>query len=189
MQDNKQMIQELEQRIADLKNRWPSHSVPPAMMLQLDELEEALRQAIQQDKSEQADKGINPQAIQFQPIGYVENDFSEPGVRRDCSAMESRLVIDSALVEGLQGFEVGQQLMVLFNFHRSTGYELSQHPCGDRTRPKRGVFTLRSPHRPNPIGVTVVELLAINGNVLRVRGLDACNGTPILDLKLEGVLI
>ena len=79
--------------------------------------------------------------------------------------------------------------MVLFYFHRSTGYELSQHPCGDRTRPKRGVFTLRSPHRPNPIGVTVVELLAINGNVLRVRGLDACNGTPILDLKLEGVLI
>ncbi len=189
MQDNKQRIQELEQQIADLKNRWPSHSVPPAMMLQLDELEEALRQAIQEDKSEQTDNGINPQAIQFHPIGYVENDFSEPGVRRDCSALESRLVIDPSLVEGLQGLEAGQQLMVLFYFHRSTGYELSQHPCGDLTRPKRGVFTLRSPHRPNPIGVTVVELLAIDGNVLRVRGLDACSGTPILDLKLEGVLI
>jgi tRNA (Thr-GGU) A37 N-methylase len=71
-----------------------------------------------------------------------------------------------------------------FYFHRSAGYELSQHPRGDRTRPKRGVFTLRSPRRPNPIGVTVVDLLGVEGNVLRVRGLDACNGTPILDLKL-----
>jgi len=183
VQDNKQRIQELEQQIADLKNRWPSHSVPPAMMLQLDEMEEALLQATQQDKSEQTDKGINPQAIQFHPIGYVENDFSEPGVRRDCSALESRLVIDPALVEGLQGFEAGQQIMVLFYFHRSTGYELSQHPRGDQTHSKRGVFTLRSPHRPNPIGVTIVDLLGIDENVLRVRGLDACNGTPILDLK------
>ena len=81
--------------------------------------------------------------------------------------------------------EAGQQLLVLFYFHRSAGYELSQHPCGDRSRPKRGVFTLRSPHRPNPIGVTVVELLAVDGNVLLVRGLDACSGTLLLDLKLE----
>jgi tRNA-Thr(GGU) m(6)t(6)A37 methyltransferase TsaA len=73
--------------------------------------------------------------------------------------------------------------MVVFYFHRSQGYDLTQHPRGDPRRPKRGVFTLRSPRRPNPIGVTVVDLVAIEGNVLRVRGLDAINGTPVLDIK------
>ena len=181
----KQSIQALEQQIADLKARWPSHSVPPAMMAQLDELEEALRSAVEQRAREENIGEISHLKICFHPIGYVENDFSAPGGLRDCTTLESRLVIDPSLVEGLQGLEVGQQIMVLFYFHRSAGYELSQHPCGDRSRPKRGVFTLRSPHRPNPIGVTVVELLSVDGNVLRVRGLDACNGTPVLDLKLE----
>jgi len=178
-------IKQLEKQIADLKNRWPSHSVPPAMMAQLDELEEELNQAIEQRDREAIRMEITPQDIHFHAIGYVENDFPAPGAFRDCSALESRLVIDPALVEGLQGLEAGQQVMVLFYFHRSQGYELSQHPCGDPNRPKRGVFTLRSPRRPNPIGVTVVDLLAVDGNVLHVKGLDACNGTPILDLKLE----
>lgn len=74
--------------------------------------------------------------------------------------------------------------MVVFYFHRSQGYDLCQHPRGDQSRPQRGVFALRSPRRPNPIGVTEVELMAVERNVLRVRGLDAINGTPVLDLKL-----
>jgi len=176
-------IQALEKQIADLKARWPSHSVPPAMMAQLDELEEALKRAIEQE-SEQGE-AVKPLEVHLHAIGYVENDFKEPGERAEFAALESRLVIDPSLTDGLQGLEAGQQLMVIFYFHRSTGYELSQHPRGDRTRPKRGVFSIRSPHRPNPIGVTVVELLSVDKNVLRVRGLDACNGTPILDLKLE----
>jgi tRNA-Thr(GGU) m(6)t(6)A37 methyltransferase TsaA len=60
---------------------------------------------------------------------------------------------------------------------------LLQHPRGDQGQPQRGVFALRSPHRPNPIGVTIVNLLAVERNVLRVSGLDAINGTPVLDLK------
>jgi tRNA-Thr(GGU) m(6)t(6)A37 methyltransferase TsaA len=181
----KHSIQALEQQISDLKARWPSHSVPPAMMAQLDELEEALRRANEQSDEAESAPGDGQPVICFRPIGYVENDFAAPGGLRDCTAMESCLVIDPSLTEGLQGLEAGQQIMVVFYFHRSAGYELSQHPCGDRSRPKRGVFTLRSPRRPNPIGVTVVDLLGIDGNVLRVRGLDACNGTLILDLKLE----
>jgi formylmethanofuran dehydrogenase subunit E len=73
--------------------------------------------------------------------------------------------------------------MVVFYFHRSRGFDLLQHPRGDKSRPRRGVFSLRSPRRPNPIGVTVVDLVAIDGNVLHVQGLDAINGTPVLDLK------
>ena len=83
----------------------------------------------------------------------------------------------------MQGLDVGQQIMVIYYFHRSEGYDLLQHPRGDQSRPKRGVFALRSPRRPNPIGVTVVELVGIDGNVLRVCGLDAIDGSPVLDLK------
>jgi tRNA-Thr(GGU) m(6)t(6)A37 methyltransferase TsaA len=75
--------------------------------------------------------------------------------------------------------------MVLFYFDRVGDFELLQRPRGDLAQPKRGVFTLRSPRRPNPIGVTVVELLSIDENVLTVCGLDAFDGTPVLDLKPE----
>ena len=182
---SKQSIHALEQQIADLKARWPCHSVPPALMAQLDDLEEALRRAIELRDEADSAPGIGQPVICFRPIGYVENDFAAPGGLCDCTALESRLAIDPSLIKGLQGLEPGQQLMVIFYFHHSDGYELLQHPRGDRARPKRGVFTLRSPRRPNPIGVTVVDLLGIEGNVLLVRGLDACNGTPLLDLKLE----
>jgi len=116
-------------------------------------------------------------------IGHVENEFNEPAPPEKIRAVESRIVLDLALTEGLKGLEPGQQVMVVFYFHRSRGYDLLQHPRGDGSRPRRGVFALRSPRRPNPIGVTVADLLAVEGNILRVRGLDAINGTPVLDLK------
>jgi tRNA-Thr(GGU) m(6)t(6)A37 methyltransferase TsaA len=122
-------------------------------------------------------------AIGYEAIGYVANEFDEPVAAEEIRSAESRIVLDPALTEGLTGLEPGQQVMVVFCFHRAQSYDLAQHPRGDTTRPKRGVFALRSPRRPNPIGVTVVDLVAIEGNVLRVRGLDAINGTPVLDLK------
>jgi tRNA-Thr(GGU) m(6)t(6)A37 methyltransferase TsaA len=123
------------------------------------------------------------QALRFRPIGYVENEFNEPTVPELICAAETRIILDPSLIEGLKGLEPGQQIMVLFYFHHSEGYDLLQHPRSDQNRPKQGVFTLRSPRRPNPIGVTKVDLVSIEGNVLRVRGLDAINGTPVLDLK------
>ena len=121
--------------------------------------------------------------VTYQAIGHVENEFDQPTTPEEIRSTESRIVLDPALTNGLQGLAPGQRIMVIFWFHRSEGYDLRQHPRGDRTRPLRGVFALRSPNRPNPIGVSVVNLEAISGNVLRVRGLDAINGTPVLDLK------
>lgn len=121
--------------------------------------------------------------ISYRPIGFVENTFAQPTSAEHIRADESRIVLNPALVEGLQGLAIGQQIVVVFHCHRSEGYELTQHPRGDRSRPRQGVFALRSPRRPNPIGITAVELTAIEGNVLRVRGLDAINGTPVLDIK------
>jgi tRNA-Thr(GGU) m(6)t(6)A37 methyltransferase TsaA len=123
------------------------------------------------------------ETITYRPIGYIENSYTQPASAELIRGAESRIVLDASFVEGLQGLAIGQQVMVVFHFHRSDGYELTQHPQGDRGRPRRGVFALRSPRRPNPIGITVVELIEIQGNVLRVRGLDAINGTPVLDLK------
>ena len=119
----------------------------------------------------------------YKSIGRVENGVAAPAPPDKIRAVESRIVLDPTLAEGLTGLEPGQHVMVIFHFHRSQGFELLQHPRGDANRPRRGVFALRSPHRPNPIGVTIAEIVAVEGNVLRVQGLDAINGTPILDLK------
>jgi len=98
-------------------------------------------------------------------------------------AAESRIILDRSMARGLKGLAEQPRILVVFQFHLSEGYELLQHPRGDSSREKRGVFALRSPRRPNPIGVTEVELLEIRDNVLRVRGLDAVDGSPVLDLK------
>jgi tRNA-Thr(GGU) m(6)t(6)A37 methyltransferase TsaA len=123
------------------------------------------------------------QVPQFRSIGIVKNDFHELAAPDEIRAAEARIILDPSLVEGLKGLEPGQQIMVIFYFHRSEGYDLLQYPRGDQNRSKRGVFSLRSPRRPNPIGVTVANLVGIEGNVLRVLGLDAIDGTPVLDLK------
>ena len=123
-------------------------------------------------------------AVTFIPIGYVENDFDAPATPETIAVAESRVVFAPEFVEGLTGLKAGQRVMVVFYFHLVQSYALLQHPRGDRSHPKRGVFALHTPYRPNPIGVTVVDLLSVEGNVLRIRGLDALNGTPILDIKL-----
>ena len=122
--------------------------------------------------------------ITFTPIGYVENEFDLPAPVDEMQRSISRIVIREDLAEGLEGIEQFEKLLVIFHFHLAPkSYQLRQHPRGDRSRPKRGVFALHSPHRPNPIGVTVVDLLAVEGNVLVVKGLDALNGSPVLDIK------
>lgn len=123
------------------------------------------------------------EGFHFQPIGYIENEFQESIIPELLSSSRSHIVLAPDLVGGLTGLEPGMQLMVVFVFHRAESFDLLQHPRGDRSRPKRGVFSLRSPNRPTPIGITEVELLAIDGNILTVLGLDAINGTPVLDLK------
>ena len=119
----------------------------------------------------------------FRPIGHVENDFYHPAPPKEIRAHESRLVLEEEFAQGLEGLQAGGRLTIVFHFHLSQGYELLQHPRGDASRPKRGVFALCSPRRPNPIGVSFVDLVRREGRVLVVRGLDALNGTPLLDIK------
>lgn len=121
--------------------------------------------------------------VTFHPIGVVENGLHHGTPGDTLRSAESRIILNEELAPGLTGLEEKSRILVIFFFHVSRGWDFLQHPRGDRTREKRGVFALRSPRRPNGIGVTEVELLGIRGNVLTVRGLDAVDGTPVLDLK------
>lgn len=176
-------VEELKKEMAQLKKRWPAHSVSPAMMEQLDALEEELKKELNRRGGLDKNIDIRSQAFLFRAIGYVENEFGGSAHSDQIRAAESRIILDPSLVDGLRWLETCKQIMVIYYFHRSEGYDLLQYPRGDKSRPKRGVFALRSPRRPNPIGVTVSELVSIEGNVLSVRGLDAIDGTPVLDLK------
>ena len=121
----------------------------------------------------------------MQPIGHVRSPFTEtksipkgPGAKHDA---EGTLELLPDLAPGLTDIEGFSHLFVIWAFHRSEGYALLGTPPVD-DRP-HGVFATRSPRRPNPIGLTVVELLGRDGSTLRVRGVDMLDGTPILDIK------
>jgi tRNA-Thr(GGU) m(6)t(6)A37 methyltransferase TsaA len=86
-------------------------------------------------------------------------------------------------MEGLDGVKAGDEIIVLTWLDRARRDVLNVHPRGDLSRPLQGVFSTRSPDRPNPIGLHRVEVAEIDGNRLRVRQLEALDGTPILDLK------
>ncbi len=121
----------------------------------------------------------------FEPIGRVRSPFTEPSEIPKGLGAEHRaegvLEIESRFEAGLVDIEGFSHLYVLWVFDRVDRVELTARPPAD-DRP-HGVFATRSPQRPNPIGLTVVELIARDGCLLRVAGVDMLDGTPILDLK------
>ncbi|MHC1755868.1 MAG: tRNA (N6-threonylcarbamoyladenosine(37)-N6)-methyltransferase TrmO [Methanosarcina sp.] len=122
-----------------------------------------------------------PKKVEFTPIGYVENDYLEPGYNEEIYQKVSKIILKKDLEEGLYRVEELEKLYILFYFSKSKGYKLIHRRRYDGEM--SGVFASRSPYRPNGIGLTIVELLKVEGNVLHVKGLDAINGTPVLDIK------
>jgi tRNA-Thr(GGU) m(6)t(6)A37 methyltransferase TsaA len=123
--------------------------------------------------------------LSMQPIGYVRSPYRDTqeipkglGAKHEA---EGVLEIMGEFEPGLKDIEGFSHLFVIWVFDRSEGCNLVGMPPSD-DRP-HGVFATRSPRRPNPIGLTVVELLGREGSVLRVRGIDMLEGTPILDIK------
>jgi tRNA-Thr(GGU) m(6)t(6)A37 methyltransferase TsaA len=124
--------------------------------------------------------------IILRPIGRVERDVDNEKLLYDeLQAQPVRIALDPALTDGLLGLEPGNDIVILFYCHQSTGYNLHVHPRGDPSRPLRGVFATRSPRRPNPIAVTTARIQRIEGNVLQVVGLDALDGSPVVDIKIH----
>jgi tRNA-Thr(GGU) m(6)t(6)A37 methyltransferase TsaA len=122
--------------------------------------------------------------IELKPVGFVKTKAVGKEVRNKGNVSE--IVFREDLAEALDGVEDFSHLFVIFWMHEISEEErktIKVRPRGRRDMPLLGAFATRTPHRPNPIGLTVVELLEVEGNVVTVRGLDAFDGTPVLDIK------
>jgi tRNA-Thr(GGU) m(6)t(6)A37 methyltransferase TsaA len=126
------------------------------------------------------------QTIELQPIGWVESplvDRAAAPKQGDEGAPDVWLAFNAQFAPALRDLTVGSDVIVLTWLDRARRDVLVVHPRGDPARPEQGVFNTRSPDRPNPIGLHRVRILAVEGVRIRVRGLEALNGTPIVDLK------
>jgi tRNA-Thr(GGU) m(6)t(6)A37 methyltransferase TsaA len=127
--------------------------------------------------------------LRFRPIGVVRSRFKNPedlpppalAPPRFLGRVVGEIAVFDEFTPALDDLEGFSHIVVLFAFHRSSGFKLKTVPPGE-SRP-RGVFATRSPHRPNPLGMSVLRLLARDGPVLKVSGLDLVDGTPVLDIK------
>lgn len=120
------------------------------------------------------------------PIGRVESPLTDPEKapkQGDEGAPEAWLVFDPGVRDGLRDLRPGTEVLLLTWLDRAQRDVLLVHPRDDRSRPETGVFSTRSADRPNPIGLHQVEVLSIDGQRLRVRNLEAVDGTPIVDIK------
>ena len=125
-------------------------------------------------------------ALVLRPIGRVESSLvstADAPRQGDEGAPDAYLVLDPVVQAGLDGIAVGEEVIVLSWLHEADRAVLRVHPRGDMSRPEAGVFSTRAPSRPNPIGLHRVRVLGIEGVRVHVSGLEAIDGTPVIDLK------
>jgi tRNA-Thr(GGU) m(6)t(6)A37 methyltransferase TsaA len=120
-------------------------------------------------------------AIDLSPIAFVRNGISSKP--DDWNTVRSELVFYEEYVEGLLGIENLSRLWVIFGFHENKEVRLRVHPRNDPTNPIVGVFASRSPTRPSKLGLTKVDLVGVEHNIVTVTGLDAFDGSPVYDVK------
>jgi tRNA-Thr(GGU) m(6)t(6)A37 methyltransferase TsaA len=122
----------------------------------------------------------------LEPVGWVESPLTDPADAPKQGfegGPDVDLMLEPQVLDALDGIEPGARLIVLTWLDRARRDVLRVHPRDDPSNPMRGVFSTRSADRPNPIGLHEVEVLAIDGNRVRVSALEAVDGTPVLDLK------
>ncbi|RJX21986.1 MAG: tRNA (N6-threonylcarbamoyladenosine(37)-N6)-methyltransferase TrmO [Ammonifex sp.] len=124
-------------------------------------------------------------AINYKRIGTIRTLFKEPrGTPIQPAAakgVRGTVTVEGEYAEGLKDLEGFSHIILIYHFHLSEGYSLTVTPFMD-DRP-RGVFATRAPRRPNPIGISVVKLLGVEGSELEVENVDVVDGTPLLDIK------
>jgi tRNA-Thr(GGU) m(6)t(6)A37 methyltransferase TsaA len=129
---------------------------------------------------------VNQTRYEFQAVGRVESpltDIASAPRQGDEGAPDAWLVFEPSVADALEGIKPGDEVILLTWLDRANRDVLRVHPRGDLSRAQEGVFATRSPHRPNPIGLHPVEIVSVEGLRVRVRNLEALDGTPILDLK------
>jgi L-fuculose-phosphate aldolase len=144
------------------------------------------------------------QEFAMRAVGVIRSTVRDPedaAKQGVLAGQEAEVVVDPAYLPALEGLlervlPAGEsvsgddpqrrktgKIVVICWMHRADRDRLKVHPRGQEDRPERGVFSTRSPHRPNPLSLHTVTLLSVEGNVLRVRGMDAIDGTPVVDIK------
>lgn len=126
------------------------------------------------------------QPLVLRPVGWVESplrDREQAPKQGDEGAPEAWIVFDASVAAALADLRVGDEVLVLTWFDRARRDVLRVHPRGDPSRPPTGVFSTRSPDRPNPIGLHRVRVAAVDATRVRVRDLEALDGTPVVDVK------
>jgi tRNA-Thr(GGU) m(6)t(6)A37 methyltransferase TsaA len=123
---------------------------------------------------------------ELRPVARIQSELSDLAAapkQPHEGAPEAWIVFDADMLDALDGLRPGDEVVVLTWLHRSDRAVLRVHPRGDVANPIQGVFSTRSPARPNPIGLHEVRILAIDGRRVRVSALEAIDGTPVLDVK------
>ena len=124
--------------------------------------------------------------LELRPIGRVESPLTDPATapkQGDEGGADAWIRFDPGVLDGLTDTVAGDRVIVLTWLDRADRSVLRVHPRDDPDNPMRGVFSTRSADRPNPIGLHEVEVVAVDGNRIQVRPLEAVDGTPVLDLK------
>lgn len=123
--------------------------------------------------------------IEYQPVGVIHSPFTElegmPIQPAGASGVKGTVEVFPDYKPGLKDLNGFSHIILLYHFHRSTGFKLRVTPFMDTK--KRGVFATRAPKRPNPIGLSVVRLVSIKGTILQIEDVDILDGTPLLDIK------
>lgn len=123
--------------------------------------------------------------ISYTPIGVIHSPFKDvegmPIQPAGASGIEGTVEVSPDLAPGLKDLDGFSHIILIYHFHLSEGYSLQVKPFLDNTL--RGVFATRAPRRPNAIGLSVVKLAGVTGNVLHVQDVDVLDGTPVLDIK------
>ena len=129
---------------------------------------------------------MNENSYEIKPIGIIRSKLAsrEAAPRQGYEgAPDAWVEVNLAVAEGLEGISVGSEVILITWFHMAHRDILKLHSRGDKSRPVTGVFTTRSPDRPNPLGLHRVTVLEITGNRFKVRPIEAIDGTPVVDIK------
>lgn len=125
-------------------------------------------------------------AYQLEQVGWVESPLTDRAAapkQGDEGAPLARIVFRPEMWEAAADLRVGDEILILTWLHQGNRNTLSVHPRGDLSRPLTGVFSTRSPDRPNPVGLHRVAIVSVEENAIGVRDLEAIDGTPVLDVK------
>lgn len=125
--------------------------------------------------------------IELKPIAKIHSPFCElvnmPVQPKGAKEVYARIEFDEAYEEGLKDLDGFSHVYLIYYFHKVKESKLSVVPFNDHTHTPRGVFSTRTPMHPNSLGLSVVELVSVVGNIVTIKGVDVLDGTPLLDIK------